>query len=258
MNRLSGFAVMVCCAAALSFGTASSAFAETGSAGAQVQQLTDTVNTDAAAAETAGETFENTQAGAEESAQADVQGEAQITENTQEEAAENMQAAAEEAAAETAQEEAAENTRETGLPTLTGDTEELAETAPEQDPVITQEIRQEVVDYALSFVGGRYVWGGEDPHSGADCSGFVRYILSNAAGVSMSRSSYDQAREGETVSAEEMQPGDLLFYGNGRRVNHVAMYIGNGQIVHASTAKTGIKVSQWNYRTPVRIASFIG
>ena len=55
-----------------------------------------------------------------------------------------------------------------------------------------------------------------------------------------------------------MQPGDLLFYGNGRRVNHVAMYIGDGQIVHASTAKTGIKISRWNYRTPVRIASFIG
>lgn len=255
MNRLSGFAVMVCCAAALSFGTASIAFAETGSAGAQVQQLTDTVNTDAAAAETAGKALENTQAGAEEAALADVQGAAETTENVQEENAESAQAAAEEEAAE---EETGDAAQEAGLPELTGDTEEQAETAPDQDPVITQELRQEVVDYALSFVGGRYVWGGEDPHSGADCSGFVRYILSNTAGVSMSRSSYDQAREGETVSPEEMQPGDLLFYGNGRRVNHVAMYIGNGQIVHASTAKTGIKVSQWNYRTPVRIASFIG
>ena len=54
------------------------------------------------------------------------------------------------------------------------------------------------------------------------------------------------------------EPGDLLFYGKGSRVNHVAMYIGDGQIVHASTSRTGIKVSQWNYRTPVRIASFIG
>ena len=236
MNRLSGFAVMVCCAAALSFGTASIAFAETESAGAQVQQLTDTVNTDAAAAETAEMALESVQADVEEAAQ------------------ENMQAEVSESAQETAE----ENAEDAGLPELAGDTAELAETAPDQDPVVTQELRQEVVDYALSFVGGRYVWGGEDPHSGADCSGFVRYILSNTAGVSMSRSSYDQAREGETVSPEEMQPGDLLFYGNGRRVNHVAMYIGNGQIVHASTAKTGIKVSQWNYRTPVRIASFIG
>lgn len=252
MNRLSGFAVMVCCAAALSFGTASIAFAETESAGAQVQQLTDTVNTDAAAAETAEMALESVQADVEEAAQENMQ--AEVSESVQETAEEN----AEDAAAEYAEEEAAENVQDAGLPELAGDTAELAETAPDQDPVVTQELRQEVVDYALSFVGGRYVWGGEDPHSGADCSGFVRYILSNTAGVSMSRSSYDQAREGETVSPETMQPGDLLFYGNGRRVNHVAMYIGNGQIVHASTAKTGIKVSQWNYRTPVRIASFIG
>ena len=117
--------------------------------------------------------------------------------------------------------------------------------------------RQQVVDYALSFVGGRYVWGGTGPHTGADCSGFTGYILRNAGGVSISRSSAEQAGEGRTVSAENMQPGDLLFYSKGGGVNHVAMYIGNGQIVHASSSKTGIIVSAWNYRTPVRIASFL-
>ena len=117
--------------------------------------------------------------------------------------------------------------------------------------------RQQVVDYALSFVGGRYVWGGTDPHTGADCSGFTGYILRNAGGVSISRSSAEQAGEGRTVSAENMQPGDLLFYSKGGGVNHVAMYIANGQIVHASSSKTGIIVSAWNYRTPVRIASFL-
>ena len=117
--------------------------------------------------------------------------------------------------------------------------------------------RQQVVDYALSFVGGRYVWGGTDPHTGADCSGFTGCILRNAGGVSISRSSAEQAGEGRTVSAENMQPGDLLFYSKGGGVNHVAMYIGNGQIVHASSSKTGIIVSAWNYRTPVRIASFL-
>ena len=117
--------------------------------------------------------------------------------------------------------------------------------------------RQQVVDYALSFVGGRYVWGGTDPHTGADCSGFTGYILRNAGGVAISRSSAEQAGEGRTVSAENMQPGDLLFYSKGGGVNHVAMYIGNGQIVHASSSKTGIIVSAWNYRTPVRIASFL-
>ncbi|MGP1349760.1 MAG: C40 family peptidase [Stomatobaculum sp.] len=145
------------------------------------------------------------------------------------------QAAAEEAAAAEAAEEAA------------------AEAAAEE-----AERRQAVVDYALSFVGGRYVYGGTDPHSGVDCSGFTRYILSNAAGVSVGRTSRDQACEGTTISAGEMQPGDLLFYGSGSYVSHVAMYIGNGQIVHASTERTGIKVSNWDYKAPLRIASFLG
>ena len=141
----------------------------------------------------------------------------------------------------------------------TAEAESASPSDAERKPEPSEEaLRENIVDYALSFVGGRYVWGGNDPHTGADCSGFVRYILSNTAGVSMSRTSAAQAQEGVTVSAEEMQPGDLLFYGKGSRVNHVAMYIGDGQIVHASTSKTGIKVSQWNYRNPIRIASFIG
>lgn len=117
--------------------------------------------------------------------------------------------------------------------------------------------RQNLVNYALQFVGGRYVAGGNDPHTGADCSGFTRYVMQHGAGVSLNRSSSSQATQGRTVSANEMQPGDLIFYGNGSRVNHVAVYIGNGQIVHASTYRTGIKVSQWNYRNPVRIASVL-
>ena len=239
MKRLFGFAVMLSCAAALSFGSASAAFAVTESAEAQIQEIadTDTTNTENIGAETAA---------AEEA-----------EENREAAAAEEAAAAAEaaESEAEAAAEETVQNNKEAGLPVMMGDTADEAEEALAREK---EELRQEVVDYALSFVGGRYVWGGEDPHSGADCSGFVRYVLSNTAGVSMSRSSYEQAREGATVSPEEMQPGDLLFYGNGRRVNHVAMYIGDGQIVHASTAKTGIKISRWNYRTPVRIASFIG
>lgn len=135
---------------------------------------------------------------------------------------------------------------------------EAAELAAAEAAAEEAELRQAVVDYALSFVGGRYVYGGTDPHSGVDCSGFTRYILSNAAGVSVGRTSRDQAREGTTISASEMQPGDLLFYGSGSHVNHVAMYIGDGQIVHASTERTGIKVSNWDYRAPLRIASFIG
>lgn len=74
----------------------------------------------------------------------------------------------------------------------------------------------------------------------------------------MNRSSGAQASQGTAISADVMQPGDLLFYGQGSRINHVAMYIGNGQIVHASTERTGIKISKWNYRMPVRIVSMLG
>lgn len=122
---------------------------------------------------------------------------------------------------------------------------------------VSTSIRQNLVNYALQFVGRPYRAGGNDPHTGADCSGFVKYVMQHAAGVSLNRSSSAQARQGRTVSSAEMQPGDLIFYGSGSSVNHVAMYIGNGQIVHASTYKTGIKVSNWNYRSPVRIASML-
>ena len=118
--------------------------------------------------------------------------------------------------------------------------------------------RQQIVDFALQFVGGPYRYGGSNPVSGTDCSGFTSYILKNAAGITMNRSSGGQAAQGKSISADQMQPGDLLFYSNGSRINHVAMYIGNGQIVHASTPQSGITISKWNYRTPVKITSVLG
>ena len=118
--------------------------------------------------------------------------------------------------------------------------------------------RKNLVSYALQFVGNPYRTGGNDPHTGADCSGFVKYVMQYGAGVSMNRSSSRQATQGTAISASQMQPGDLIFYGNGSRINHVAMYIGDGQIVHASTHRTGIKISNWNYRTPVKIISVLG
>lgn len=118
--------------------------------------------------------------------------------------------------------------------------------------------RQQVVDYALQFVGGRYKYGGSDPRTGVDCSGFTRYVLQNSAGISMNRSSGGQASQGVAIGADQMRPGDLLFYGSGRGINHVAMYIGNGQIVHASTERTGITISNWNYRNPVKIVNVLG
>lgn len=116
-------------------------------------------------------------------------------------------------------------------------------------------VRGQIVEYALQFVGNPYVWGGTDPNVGADCSGFTSYVMRNVAGVSLSHSSRAQAGEGRRV--ENPLPGDLIFYSNGGRINHVAIYIGDGQIVHASTERTGIKVSNWNYRTPTAIVSVV-
>lgn len=120
------------------------------------------------------------------------------------------------------------------------------------------DVRQNVVNYALSFLGGPYRYGGNDPRTGVDCSGFTRYVLGNAAGVQMLRSSGSQATQGIPVSADQMRPGDLLFYGGSGGINHVALYIGSGKIVHASTYETGIIISNWNYRNPVRIVSVLG
>lgn len=135
--------------------------------------------------------------------------------------------------------------------------EELAaaEEAAAQEAAQTASARQNLVDYALQFVGGSYRAGGNDPHTGVDCSGFVRYVMQHGAGISMNRSSSSQATQGQAISSSQMQPGDLLFYSGGSGINHVAMYIGDGKIVHASTYATGIKISNWNYRNPVKIIS---
>ncbi len=120
-------------------------------------------------------------------------------------------------------------------------------------------LRSQIVNYALQFVGNRYVWGGNDPHTGVDCSGFTKYVYSHVAGITLPRVSRDQARTGTKIDSSKMRPGDLIFYTNrSGTVNHVAMYIGNGQIVHAASRRSGIKISTWNYRNPYRIVNMIG
>ena len=118
--------------------------------------------------------------------------------------------------------------------------------------------RSKVVNYALQFVGNPYVWGGTSLTKGADCSGFTMQVM-RQFGVSLPHYSGAQAKMGKPVKSSEMRPGDLIFYANsGGTVNHVAMYIGNGQIVHAASKKSGIKISTWNYRTPVAIRNVLG
>ena len=108
-----------------------------------------------------------------------------------------------------------------------------------------------VAEYGLQFVGNPYVYGGTSLTNGADCSGFVLSIFAKY-GISMPRVAAAQATVGTSISADQLLPGDLIFYGKGGYINHVAIYIGGGQVIHASTERTGIKISNYNYRTPVK------
>lgn len=126
-------------------------------------------------------------------------------------------------------------------------------------PAVTAPVsgsRAAIVSYALQFVGNPYVAGGTSLTNGADCSGFTYSVFADC-GISIPRDSRSQAAGGTPVDLSAIQPGDLLFYSDGGSINHVALYIGNGQVVHASTAKTGIKISAYNYRTPCKAVTYI-
>ena len=113
------------------------------------------------------------------------------------------------------------------------------------------DVRVDLCQYAKEFLGNPYVWGGTSLTKGADCSGFVLSIFKKY-GVSLPHSSRAQANCGTTIKVSEAQPGDLIFYGNGKTINHVAIYIGGGQVIHASSPKTGIRISNVSYRSPVK------
>ena len=118
--------------------------------------------------------------------------------------------------------------------------------------------RNEIVNYAMQFLGNPYVWGGTSLTNGCDCSGFTMQILGKY-GVGLPHYSVSQSQMGTKIDASQMKPGDLIFYSNRRGViNHVSMYIGNGQVIHAASRKSGIKISAWNYRNPTTIRNVIG
>ncbi len=118
------------------------------------------------------------------------------------------------------------------------------------------DVRVDICQYAKQFLGNPYVWGGTSLTNGADCSGFVLSVFAKY-GVSLPHSSRAQANMGTSISASELKPGDLVFYAKGGTVNHVALYIGGGQVIHASSPKTGIKISSYNYRTPYRMVRIL-
>lgn len=121
---------------------------------------------------------------------------------------------------------------------------------------VTSATRTAIVAYAKQFLGNPYVFGGTSLTNGADCSGFTQGIYANF-GITIGRSSRDQAVKGRDIPVDQAQPGDLLFYASGNYINHVALYIGNGQVIHASNSTTGIIISPYNYRTPSKAVTFL-
>lgn len=110
----------------------------------------------------------------------------------------------------------------------------------------------DLVNYAKQFLGNPYVWGGTSLTNGADCSGFTLSIF-RKYGVNLPHHSGSQEKMGTKISLSEAKPGDLVFYAKNGVVNHVAIYIGNGQVIHASSPRTGIKISNASYRTPYSV-----
>ncbi len=109
-------------------------------------------------------------------------------------------------------------------------------------------VRIDMCQYAKEFIGNPYVWGGASLTNGTDCSGFTMQIYKKY-GIKLPHSSAAQSKMGTSVNLSQAKAGDLVFYAAGGSVNHVALYVGNGQVVHASNPKQGIKISPVGYRT---------
>lgn len=150
----------------------------------------------------------------------------------------------------TAETSAPETTAETSAPE-TSAPETTAETsAPETEAQQTSSLGAQIAAYATQFVGNPYVYGGASLTGGADCSGFTMAVFSHF-GISLPHNAAAQSGCGTQVSLSDIQPGDLLFYDNGGGIGHVTIYIGNGQVCHASNERTGITISSISYRNPV-------
>ncbi len=129
--------------------------------------------------------------------------------------------------------------------------------AVEFHPIDESPLRVRIVEYALQWLGNPYVWGGTSLTNGIDCSGFTMKVMAQF-GIKLTHYSGAQANEGRTISRSELRPGDLIFYASSGRIDHVAIYIGNGQIVHASSPTTGIIISGAFNRTYVKAVNVIG
>lgn len=133
-------------------------------------------------------------------------------------------------------------------------TPEPVEEVPSINPV-----RLEIINNAMQYLGGTYVWGGTTLGVGVDCSGFMLRLFEQY-GYNLPRTSYWQVDTGTPVSFEEMQPGDLIFYWNNSlgRVGHVALYMGNNLIIHAASEQRGIVIDDYRFMTPYCARNIIG
>lgn len=168
------------------------------------------------------------------------------TETTTTTAAETTTTTAEETTTTTV----AETTTTTAAETTT--TQEVTTPSNSSTP-----LRDSIVNYALSWVGQcNYVYGGTDLSIGGsvDCSGFTMQVYSRVAGVSLPHHSMSQMNCGSAITYDQLRPGDLVFYNN---PNHVAIYIGNGAIVHAGSPETGINVTSVFFKTPIGYRTYL-
>ena len=150
--------------------------------------------------------------------------------------------------------EKAEQEKAAALESIRQTVEDAKKKAAEEAEAKRVAKRQAVVDFALQFEGNPYVYGGTSLTNGADCSGFVMSVFAQF-GYSLPRVAADQYNQSAKKSVEDLEPGDLIFYGSG--ISHVALYIGNGQIIHASTSASGIKISNYDYEAPVGVGTYI-
>ena len=189
------------------------------------------------------------------------------TTTTAEETAPSSEAETSTTVEETAPSSETETTTTTVAETTTTTAEETTTTTTAAETTTTQEVttpsnsstplRDSIVNYALSWVGQcNYVYGGTDLSIGGsvDCSGFTMQVYNRVAGVSLPHHSMSQMNCGSAITYDQLRPGDLVFYNN---PNHVAIYIGNGAIVHAGSPETGINVTSVFFKTPIGYRTYL-